>query len=215
MRRLVTLVAALLCAASALAQGKYHEQRRSLFEVLPIRSSDIVFLGNGIIDGCEWSELFDNRHVKNRGISGDRMAWLLERLDPIIEGHPKKLFLMIGIDDLAAGMSPERIVADVGRVIDRFLQESKWTKVYVQSLLPVNGTDFSKFPNHYACGHLIVTTNKLLEALCDSKGVTYLDVWGALADDKGQLDKRYTNDGLHLTGEGFLVWRDVIKPHVK
>lgn len=215
MRRLVTLVAALLCAASALAQGKYHEQRRSLFEVLPIRSSDIVFLGNGIIAGCEWSELFDNRHVKNRGINGDRTAWLLGRLDPIIEGHPKKLFLMIGIDDLAAGMSPERIVADVGRVIDRFLQESKWTKVYVQSLLPVNGTDFSKFPNHYACGHLIVTTNKLLEALCDSKGVTYLDVWGALADDEGQLDKRYTNDGLHLTGEGFLVWRDVIKPHVK
>lgn len=215
MKRLVILVAALLCSAAAFAQGEYHDQRRSLFEVLPICSSDIVFLGNSITDGCEWSELFDNRHVKNRGISGDRTAWLLERLDPIIEGHPKKLFLMIGINDLAAGMSPERIVADVSRLIDRFQQESKWTKVYVQSLLPVNGSDFSKFPNHYAHGHLVVTTNKQLEALCDSKGVTYLDVWGALADDQGELDKRYTNDGLHLTGEGYLVWRDAIKNYVK
>lgn len=57
--------------------------------------------------------------------------------------------------------------------------------------------------------------NKRLEALCDEKEVTYLDVWGALADHEGRLDKRYTNDGLHLTGEGYVVWRDAIKQHVK
>ena len=55
----------------------------------------------------------------------------------------------------------------------------------------------------------------MLEALCDEKGVTYLNVWGALADHDGKLDKRYTNDGLHLTGQGYLVWRDAIKIHVK
>ena len=52
--------------------------------MLPLHSSDIVFLGNSITDGCEWAELFENRHVKNRGISGDRSGWLLERLDSII-----------------------------------------------------------------------------------------------------------------------------------
>lgn len=215
MKRFIILAAALLVSGASFAQGEYHDQRRSLFEVLPICSSDIVFVGNSITDGCEWGELFDNRHVKNRGISADRTAWLLERLDPIIEGHPKKLFVMIGINDLAAGASPERIVADVARLIDRFQQESKWTKIYIQSILPVNGKDFSKFPGHYAHGDLIVTTNKRLEALCDEKGVTYLDVWGTLADDEGRLDVRYTNDGLHLMGEGYLVWRDAIKPYVK
>jgi len=79
----------------------------------------------------------------------------------------------------------------------------------------VNGEDFSKFKNHYAHSHLIVPTNKKLEALCDEKEVTYLDVWGALADHDGKLDKRYTNDGLHLMGPGYLVWRDAIKIHVK
>lgn len=215
MKRFMTLLAALVLSGAAFAQGEYHDQRRSLFEVLPICSSDIVFLGNSITDGCEWSELFDNRHVKNRGIRADRTGWLLERLDPIIEGHPRKLFLMIGINDLAGGMPPEQIVSDVARLIDRFQAESKWTKIYVQSILPVNGDDFSKYPDHYAHGHLIVPTNKLLEALCDEKGVTYLDVWGALADDRGKLDKRYTNDGLHLLGEGYLVWRDAIKSYVK
>ncbi|OUN58621.1 GDSL-type esterase/lipase family protein [Alistipes sp. An66] len=215
MKRILILVAALWVAGAAFAQGEYHYQRRSLFNVLPLHSSDIVFLGNSITDGCEWAELFQNRHVKNRGISGDRTAWLLDRLDSIIAAHPKKLFLMIGTNDLAAGISPEEIVRNVARLIDRFQTESKWTKIYVQSILPVNGKDFSKYRGHYEHAHLIVPTNKRLEALCDEKGVQYLDVWGALADHEGKLDKRYTNDGLHLMGPGYLVWRDAIKIHVK
>ena len=170
MKRILILAAALLAAGTACAQEAYREQRRSLFELLPIRSSDIVFLGNSLTDGCEWSELFDNRHIRNRGISSDRACELAERLDPIVEGHPKRLFLMIGINDLAGGAAPGEVIADIARVIDR---------------------------------------------LCEEKGVTYIDVWSALADGEGLLDKRYTNDGVHLVGEGYLVWRDVLKPYVK
>ena len=167
MKRILILAAALFTACTAFAQSEYNLQRRSLFEVLPVYSSDIVFLGNSITDGCEWAELFNNRHVKNRGISGDRSGWLLDRLDPIVGGHPKKLFLMIGVNDLAAGVSPDEIVANVARLIDRFQSESRWTKIYVQSILPVNGESFAKFRNHYEHGRQIVPLNKRLEALCD------------------------------------------------
>ena len=81
MKRTLLLAAALLLAASAFAQGAYNYQRRSLFEQLPVRRCDVVFLGNSITDGCEWSELFGRRRVLNRGISGDRADWLLGRLD--------------------------------------------------------------------------------------------------------------------------------------
>ena len=67
MKRILILAAALFTACTAFAQSEYNLQRRSLFEVLPVYSSDIVFLGNSITDGCEWAELFNNRHVKNRG----------------------------------------------------------------------------------------------------------------------------------------------------
>ena len=167
MKRILILAAALFTVCTAFAQSEYNLQRRSLFEVLPVYSSDIVFLGNSITDGCEWAELFNNRHVKNRGISGDRSGWLLDRLDPIVGGHPKKLFLMIGVNDLAAGVSPDEIVANVARLIDRFQSESRWTKIYVQSILPVNGESFAKFRNHYEHGRQIVPLNKRLEALCD------------------------------------------------
>lgn len=217
MKRLLLLVTILLTTFSAFAQGTYHFQKKSLFEELPIRSGDIVFLGNSITDGCEWSELFSNPKIKNRGISADRTKWLLKRLDPIIKGAPKKLFLMIGINDLAADVAPETIVANIKKLLDRFAAESSRTKIYVQSILPVNGADIkSRFKKHRTQNERVVATNKLLKALCEGrKNVLYIDLFPALADANGRLDKRYTNDGLHLMGAGYLAWKEAIKKYVK
>ena len=161
MKKIVLLAAALLLAAASFAQSEYNYQKRSLFEQLPIRGNDIVFLGNSITDGGEWAELFNNRHVKNRGISADRSGWLLDRL--------------------------------------------------------VNGVDTKAKPkNHWKKGAEIIETNKLLETLCEGrKNVMYVDVYSALVDEKGMLDKQYTNDGLHLMGEGYLAWKTVIEKFVR
>ena len=45
--------------------------------------------------------------------------------------------------------------------------------------------------------------------------IVYIDLWTLLADKYGKLRADLTNDGLHLTGEGYVVWRDAIKQHVK
>lgn len=217
MKRTILLAAALLAGAAAFAQSDYNYQKRSLFEALPVYSNDIVFLGNSITDYCEWAELFNNRHIKNRGISADRSGWLLDRLDPIISGHPKKLFLLIGTNDLAAGISPEEVAANVEKLLDRFQAESPWTKIYVQSIFPVNGEDLDTKPKkHWERGEQIVRTNRLFEALCEGrKNVTYVDVYSALVDGRGLLDKRFTNDGLHLMAPGYMAWKSVIEKYVK
>lgn len=216
MKRFILLAAALLIGVVASAQNPYNYQKRSLFEVLPVHSNDIVFLGNSITDGCEWAELFNNRHVKNRGISGDRVSWMLDRLDTLIAGHPKKLFLMIGTNDLATGSTPAEVAANIRKVIDRFKKESPWTKIYVQSILPVNGVDMKCSPkSHWEKGAEIVATNKLIEKICLEKEVLYLDLYKVLVDNKGMLDKRYSNDGLHLMGPGYLAWKTAIEKYVK
>lgn len=217
MKRTLLLAAALLLAASAFAQGAYNYQRRSLFEQLPVRRCDVVFLGNSITDGCEWSELFGRRRVPNRGISGDRADWLLGRLDPILAGRPRKLFLMIGVNDLAAGRTPREVAADVAALLDRFAAASPRTRIYVQSILPVNDRDIPGASwGHWKRKAEIAETNRLVEALCRGRrGVVYVDLASRLADATGLLDKRYTNDGLHLTGEGYLVWRDAVAPYIR
>ena len=61
MKKAILFAAALFVAVASFAQNEYNYQKRSLFEQLPIRGNDIVFLGNSITDGCEWAELFNNR----------------------------------------------------------------------------------------------------------------------------------------------------------
>lgn len=216
MKRTLLLATALLLAGACFAQSAYNFQRRSLFEKLPVRRGDIVFLGNSITDGCEWSELFGRRRVLNRGISGDRAEWLLDRLDPIVSGRPAKIFLMIGVNDLSAGRTPEAVAADVATLIDRVAAASPRTRLYVQSVLPINDRDIPDASwAHWKKKAEIVETNRLVEALCRERGIVYIDLASRMMDETGLLDKRYTNDGLHLTGEGYLVWRDAVMPYIR
>lgn len=191
----------------------YYYQKATLFEKLPISSKDIVFLGNSITDGGEWAELFGNPFVKNRGISGD-VAWgVYDRLEPILKGKPAKLFLMIGINDVAAGRSVDTIVERIGKIIDRFQQESPHTKFYLQSLLPVNDC-YGMFKGHTSRGDVVKEINAQLRNLAREKGVTYIDLHSSFSNADGKMIPEYTNDGLHLLGEGYLLWKKIVLPYV-
>lgn len=91
----------------------YYHQRVSHFKTLPQTTGNIVFIGNSITDGAEWSELFDDGRIKNRGISGDITAGVMARLDEITSRKPAKVFLMIGVNDLDRNISPESVLKNI------------------------------------------------------------------------------------------------------
>lgn len=214
MKRLLTLCILLLAVMTAAAQDKYYAQRASQFEVLPVHSNSLVFLGDGNTEACEWHEMFCNRHIKNRGIRSDRSSWLVNRLDTIVGARPKKVFLSIGINDLMAGEKPDAIAGNIDRILTRFEKESPWTRIYLTSLLPTNPALSTE---KIDLKEQIEETNRLLEALCteERKNLQYIDVYSTLIDDQRLLDPKYTNDGLHLTGEGYLRWKEEIEKYVK
>ena len=53
------------------------------FRSYPNSRKDIIFLGNSITAGTDWSELLGNPHARNRGISGDITFGILGRLDEV------------------------------------------------------------------------------------------------------------------------------------
>ena len=87
-------------ANSTQTEFTYLYDRDELFETLPIDDNSIVFLGNSLINNFELAELFQNLKIKNRGISGDKIDGVINRLDPIIRLKPNKIFIEIGINDL-------------------------------------------------------------------------------------------------------------------
>jgi len=188
----------------------FYYQRVSIFEKLPIDTSDIVFLGNSITNFGEWGELFKNIHVKNRGISGDKTDGVYARLDAILPGKPRKIFLMIGVNDLEHGASPNSTVNGIIRIADHIAEKSPKTILYIQSILPVND-QFGKFPRHTDKGKAILEINNKLKIFCLNRKLTYVDLYDSFKNkDDEKLNPAYTNDGLHLMGEGYQLWAQLI-----
>lgn len=190
-------------------------QRASLFEKLPIKKSDIIFLGNSITHFGEWREIFDSKHVKNRGISGDIVQGVYDRLDPILKGQPKKIFLLIGINDVSHNVTADSIVRGIAKIAAKIAADSPKTKLYIQSVFPVNES-LKMFFAATKKGDVVIEINNGLRKLCQERGLTFIDVYSALkSKDSEALDARYTNDGLHLMGEGYMVWKSVVSKYLK
>ena len=189
-----------LSAQEAYQYNQFYYQRSTLFEKL----------GNSITNGCEWHELFNNPNIKNRGISSDVSMGVYDRLDPIIKGKPAKIFLMIGINDIAHHLSTDSIVKNITQIIRKIKKETPSTQLYIQSLLPTNDS-FERFKTIVGKTPQIIEINQQLEELAPIEKYTYIDLFPHLT----VLDPQYTNDGLHLLGDGYLVWKDVLLPYLQ
>lgn len=219
MKKFVCMMLCLWVGIGAFAQkeGKYstyYYQRASLFEVLPVDSDDILFVGNSITDGGEWCELFQNPNVKNRGISGDTTQGVYDRLDALLKGTPAQIFLLIGINNVPRGESADSIAAGIRRIVQRIRQESPATEVLVQSVLPVT-PQYGKFDGHTSRWQLVPEINRRVRRLAQEEKVTYIDLFSHFADAEGKMKPEYTNDGLHLKGNGYLLWKEMVQPFLK
>lgn len=212
MKRLVLLLVLMIGIVSAEGQELYG-QRKTLFEVLPVDSTDIVFLGNSLTQGCEWHELFGMPNLKNRGINGDIIQGVRDRVDPVVAGHPKKIFLLTGVNDISHHIPADSLARAMGELVDYILEKSPTTKLYLESCLPINN-DFRRYKNLFGEEENLLEFNRLLEKLAADRGVTFLNLFPLFANEEGKLDPSLTNDGLHLLGAGYLRWRDFLLPYV-
>jgi len=189
----------------------YYYHKKEHFESLPDTENEIIFLGNSITDGAEWSELFQNPNIKNRGIGGDDTDGVLNRLDEVTSSQPEKVFIMIGTNDLAYGKSVDYINKNYTKIIDTIKAQSPNTKIYIQSILPVDDVIHTTRPNKN-----IIEINKHLQQLSKDKNLNYIDLTPIFTDVNGKLNKEeFSIDGLHLNGKGYEVWKNVIEKYIK
>jgi len=186
---------------------EHYPERIAIFGQEPIETGHIIFLGNSITEMGNWKQLLNDTTVINRGISGDITFGVLKRLDDIIKRRPSKLFLLIGINDIGKDI-PDAVIADnIRKIVMRVKAGSAATKIYVQSILPVN-PDVPNFPQHYDKQQHITGTNKLIKKVAEELKIPYVNIHDLFTDQQGRLDAKYTADGLHLTatGGGYQKW---------
>jgi lysophospholipase L1-like esterase len=185
------------------------ERTLSFYQAMPIKDHCIMFVGNSITAGCDWSELFNNSNIINRGIDGNITLQVLARTDELIRHKPSKMFLKIGINDLGVGFPIDTIVNNIHKIIQRFIIESPKTKIYIQSVLPVNSSIVAGMVNQKNADVLVL--NEKLKVLAAENGIAYIDLHSHfLAEDGVNLNPKLTNDGIHLIGQGYLLWKSLI-----
>ncbi len=216
MKKIVNCLWLLLCFLSAQAQEidtthfskKYHH-RKSVYEQMPNKKGEIVFLGNSITEQGTWRELFQNNHIINRGIGGDTSDGILYRLDEVTASHPDKIFLLIGTNDLRNEKTPEYIIQRITQITKKIKKDSPGTILYLQSVLPTYNRPERPISS-------IKAINKGIQKLADYSNVFYIDLFSHFANpsDKEQLYVDFSLDGLHLNGKGYLKWKTIIENEV-
>jgi lysophospholipase L1-like esterase len=159
-------------------------------------------LGDSITHGGEWSEIFPGLPIVNRGIGGDTTTGVLARLDSIVDARPAAIFIKIGTNDLTRGPERDESYQQYREIITNIQDASPGTDIYVQSLLP-RSVDFR---------HDVEAYNQKIRAISNELGVTYIDLYPAFLDPDGSLRDELTYDEIHLTGQGYQLWKSLLKP---
>jgi lysophospholipase L1-like esterase len=172
--------------------------------VLPKPAVDVVFLGDSITEYGLWNEWFPLHHVVNRGIVADTSRGVLARIGTAV-GEQDILSLLIGTNDLTAGVSPDRIAGNIVAIIAAIRAADPDTRILLNSVMP----------RTRAYRAQIMALNQKLAEIAEADGGSFLDLWPVLADDRGSIRPEFSSDQLHLTGAGYAAWVDVLRGHIR
>ncbi|MEM8724174.1 MAG: GDSL-type esterase/lipase family protein [Pseudomonadota bacterium] len=172
--------------------------------------AEIVMAGDSITASGRWNELFPGASIINRGVPGDRVGGLLARVDDILKAQPAKVFVMVGINDVAARNTNAQILERYDALVDRLSEGG--TQVFVQSVITCRETQYNTCDE--AMRTQIGELNAALAGLTESKGATFIDLDARFSDENGVLE-RVSMDGIHPGSAGFEEWRAMIAPHIE
>ncbi|MDX1362930.1 MAG: SGNH/GDSL hydrolase family protein [Arenibacter latericius] len=172
----------------------------------------VVFMGNSITIG--WlntrPEFFEGKPYVNRGIGGQTTPQMLVRFrQDVIDLQPKVVVILAGTNDIAGNTGPsslEMIVSNIKSMAQ--LAQANGIKVIISSVLPA--FDYPWRPG-LKPNEKIPALNAMLKQYAENNGFLYLDYFSAMADDRNGLPKKYANDEVHPTSEGYSVMEPMIE----
>jgi lysophospholipase L1-like esterase len=165
-----------------------------------------VFIGDSITDYAEWQELFPSIRIANRGIGNDRTDGVIKRLESIYSTSASKAFIMIGTNDFAYGMNINDVYGNYKSIVSKLVDHGM--EVYIQSTILVG-------KRHEYLNKRIMALNERLRKFANQTNlVTYIDLNVGLAQDS-LLKTTYSRDDVHLNGDGYAIWKELIKSYIQ
>jgi len=185
--------------------SKAYTSMRSRFSVYKPKNAKFIILGDSICSEVEWNELFSRDDIVNRCIPGDKTGGYLHRLEDIYSLNPKLCFIMGGFNDIANGVPTLQIFINIKQITHRLIKHD--ITPVILSTLYVS----SKKSNYKKINMNVKELNISIEKYAHNEDIDYIDINSVLAPH-GLLNENYTFDGLHISGNGLIKWRDKLLP---
>ena len=167
---------------------------------------DVVFFGDSETAGGDFQKAFPDVQSINLGYIGEDTKGMLRRVEAIAAVHPRKIFLMGGINGLF-NQSLEDFEYWYTALVDAILEAVPDAELYIESILPV--TSYSD----YCDNAKIVKANAIILSLATERNLTFIDLHNKYAVNNA-LPNCMSYDGLHLTNEAYSIWYNAIAPYV-
>lgn len=220
-RRAWLLAAAVWLSAPVRAQTSATAEQRWKKELDAFTAADrlqmpptggVLFVGSSSIR--MWSDLEtafpDQPLVIRRGFGGSRIsdsADLVQRL--VLPYRPRLVVLYAGENDLAEGANPQDVLGHFVRFVQQVQSELPATRVAYMSIKPS--------PSRLVKMALMREANLLIQThVLANENLDYIDVHTAMLDNDGRpRPELFVRDQLHLSAEGYGLWRQIVSAHLR
>ena len=173
----------------------------------------IVLVGDSITEG--WTEFnpefFQENNMINRGISGQTTPQMLIRFkQDAVHLNPKIIIINGGTNDIwgnTGPSTPEMIIDNLCSMAE--IAAKNDINVALSTILPVY-----KYPERDDIidpPKTISLINSVLLDYCKKNGLTFLDYYTPMVDEKKGLSSDYGTDGVHPNKEGYNVMENVVR----
>ncbi len=199
----------------ALGQNSFEEEIRAFEKQDSINKPA---LGQILLYGSSSFRLWDNWKedlagypVLNRGFGGSQLSdaiYFFDRM--VIPYQPKVILLYEGDNDLAAGKSPEQVLADFKIFAQKVKERLPQTKLYFVAIKPS--------PKRLNLIEKQKQANQLIKTYCwqNRPFLDFIDIFTPmLKNSKVPTMEHFKADSLHLNQKGYDIWKKKIKKYLK
>ncbi len=185
--------------------GSFLESDR---EVSP-PSSPILFVGSSSIRLWPTDSLFHGLPVINRGFGGSHISDVNYYVrDIVLPYQPRVIVFYAGDNDVNAGKSPDRVLQDYQEFVTHVRSSGQASRILFLAIKPS--------PSRWHVWPQMAEANALIRSYsADDTLLGYVDIASPMLGPDGRpIGNLFVADSLHLSGEGYRLWTDIVRPLV-
>ncbi len=198
------------------ALPRWSERVNAFMQISRSPMSADLFIGDSITEGLDLTYFFGDSTLVNMGIGGDFTEGILKRMLPVERLQPRRIFLMIGINDVLKRLPASTISSNHQSIVQAMQKACPQAQIFVQSLLPIRSSyRVMEGRKRVPCQQVLEEIRRInanLAEICSEHDVAFVDLYPAFLDRSGELQSDLTYDGLHLNNNGNRMWTTLIQP---